>query len=182
MTDKTIERLSVVDIDRIEKEKLERDIAKAQEVQKRLLKARKEAPEGIFVGVEWSNPMEATVKRLRPNSLARPLKHGEQRKPDEPYMDGAEVECLWLEEKDHKKAINKGYVPVLDEGAHASCEELRLYERDIRLKRDEVSRSLSLDRMRLAEPPQYTEDAAMGGGGEVIENTVKVSKGEFGKY
>lgn len=158
---------------------LQRDIEVAERRAKQIAEGRKQAPSSIRFGRILAEPMEAMVKRLVPESFSDPKAKRVQGLEGQ-YKPGAKVHCAWGLEKDHRKMVNNGYIPVLeDDGTHARHNEMLLYKRDIELVRQEIASDAAISDQRFrssgAVVGQELDDAQRQGG-EVTENTLTVTQ------
>ena len=170
----------------LEKEQLDRDIAKAQKKSAMALEdlkkretARKEAPAGVDIdAILDEDPMERLARDNVPEAY-RPV--GTRRKAASKAFDimpGVTMRCYWGEEKQHRQLVGEGWEPVTREGEHVSYNELKLYKRDIRFSREEMSRTAKMSQRRLATKDKKVRQAAVAGGGAITEDVLEISEGK----
>ena len=166
-----------------EREKLDRDIAKAERKQaikiaelKKRDKARAEAPDGVDMSqILDEDPMDGIVRELVPEAFGSPKKRG-RASASYDYRPGATMRAYWGQEGEHKRLIDEGWIPVVKEGEHASYNELKLYKRDIELTREILYAQAKRSRVMLETPDTSVRDAAKAGGGKVMEDVLEITK------
>lgn len=155
-------------------EKLRGDVAKAEEISRRLMEQRKQAPSDyVFGRVFADEAMDAMVKRLVPGAESDP-----SAKRDGTYMPGATVSAAWFTEREHAEKVSYGYIPVVEsDGSHARFKEMLLYKRPIEFMRDEVRAYRGLSRERVASTRVVGRELnnSDGQGGDVTDNTLTVT-------
>jgi len=168
-----------------EREKLERDIKRAEaksalaldELKKRE-KARKEAPEGVWVpSILDDDPMDVMARRLVPEAFRKEPKSPKLASRQYDYKPGVTMRTYWDIAEKHKQNVNNGWIPVADEdGEHASVNELFLYKRNIELTREAVYSSARRAKEMLKTKDDSIRKVADGDGGQVFQDDLVVKK------
>jgi len=167
------------------KEKLERDIEKAEAKSAVALqalrdreKARAQAPDGAYVSpILDQDPMEKMARRLVPEAFNdAPKKRGIASKAYD-YKPNVEMRTYWDIQEHHKQCVNNGWIPVMDDdGEHACVNELFLYKRDIAFTREAVYDAAKRSEERLNTKDTQVKKAALAGGGAVESDDLVVQK------
>lgn len=136
----------------MERKRLERDVEKAERIQKRMLADRKKAPKGIVVGGIVGDPWLEKMKRYVPEGLAKPRRR--DRKPGV-FRPGATMEVVGAEAGEnnskYKELISDGFVPVLDEdGDQVRQGPQLMFKRPIEFLRDRLQRDSAIAAAQLA--------------------------------
>jgi len=156
-------------VSEMDRQKLERDIARAEAREKRLLvelQDRSFAPLGISVGQVWSDPRQDLIERLVPEALPdREIRPGKRKV----YKEGA-TQSVWFDSSDkHKRNVEKGWIPVQDSDGLQACDSEGdlMYRRDIAFTRASLEQSGKLSRSYMERQDDDMSQADKASGGAV---------------
>jgi len=138
------------------KEQLRKDIELAERIQKQSLKdievreaKRKQSPNNIKAEIVYEeHPLDVVAKRLVPDSIPKPKHPREKMNPYDTHR-GQKWTTYWGRKDEHKALLHKSYIPVEENGEHATREGLYLYKRDVNITKDQMHRSARLSEQRL---------------------------------
>lgn len=172
----------VQELEQVQQAKLQRDVEVAEKVQARMLKDRKTAPDGLTVGATWGRDDRLElIKRHVPEALPKADAQGRVHNPEkgvDGWNQGATMFVMFDTAEKHKKHVDEGYIPVVDEGQHVKCGGGDLmYKRDIRFKRDEMKASTAMSDNWLKSPDADMKAAAAAGGGDTLPGELRITKG-----
>lgn len=181
----------VVNPDEMEKQRLKRDVARAEARSKQMLNERKKSPKGIYVSPTVNQYREELERRYLPGSFAAvPLDKMFRRgktSDGKPYSvmmpeykgifkPGATEHGFWDSKEHYNRSIERGYRPVLDEdGQHVNDGNGDyLFSCPIELVRDRITAADQLSRERIRQQDEQMRAAvAEGAGGvEVLDGDV----------
>ena len=187
-----LDRLTALD-----KERLNRDIQRAEARQKQLLSDRKKSPKGMYIAPTVNQYREQLETRYVPESVPLDWKQmfvrgigpsGEPTCTMKPqyrgiFHPGATKQCYWDSKEKHDRTIERGYIPVLnDANDHVTDGNGDyLYWRDIELTRDDIRLAEEMSKERANVEDQSVSDmsrAAQSSAGavEMLEDVTEVTQ------
>jgi len=193
-TDKADSVVLSVDTNEMEKQRLARDVQRAEARSKQQvgeLEARKKSPKGVHVAHTVNQYREHLERRYVPEAFTTVpeeelaisgVRDGKpyrkiKAKYQGVYRPGATKACYWDEKAKHNRTIERGYIPVLDDtGQHVNDGNGDyLYWRPIELLREELGAAtqMSEERMRQNDRAMAAASAESKAGGESTVNLLE---------
>lgn len=176
----------------LDKERLNRDVARSQRREKQLLNERKKSPAGMYVAPSVNQYRDQLERRYVPDSepiawdkmfVRGKTEDGKpfcRMKPEYRgiYKPGAKRQPYWNSKANHEKTVERGYIPAMnDAGEHVTDGNGDyLYHRAIELTRDDIKRAEMRSQEQIVQGDVAMAAAAKEGHGQIPEDITEVTE------